>query len=83
MSQLKFEALEAKCRAEMLEAKATLETYFANAVGVGEHPDFLGEMRKQLDKYSDAEGRLNALYSIISVDDTELNNLEAQEDGEE
>ena len=83
MSQLKFEALEAKCRAEMLEAKATLETYFANSVGIGEHPEFLKEMEKLLEKYSNAEGRLEALYNVVTAaTETEGSELEIQEEGE-
>ena len=67
MSQLKLEALEAKFKAEMLEAKATLETYFINSVGVGEHADILKEMDAQLDKYSTAYGKLEALHDVVSA----------------
>jgi len=70
MSQLKFDALEAKCRAEMLAAKATLETYFSHAVGIGEHPDILGEMEKLLEAYSAAEGKLDALYKVVAANST-------------
>jgi hypothetical protein len=38
------DALEAKYKAQMLEAKATLSIYFNNSVGIGEHPQHLEEM---------------------------------------
>ena len=42
-------AAKAKYQAQIVEAVATLEIYFTNAVAIGEHPDLLAEVDKYLD----------------------------------
>ena len=54
-------AAKAKCQAQKLEAIATLEIYFTNAVAIGEHPDLLTEVDKYLEILEDAQGKINAL----------------------
>ena len=54
-------AAKAKYQAQKLEAIATLEIYFTNAVAIGEHPDLLAEVDKYLDMLEDAQGKINAL----------------------
>ena len=54
-------AAKAKYQAQIVEAVATLEIYFTNAVAIGEHPDLLAEVDKYLDMLEDAQGKLNAL----------------------
>ena len=56
-----YEALVAKCQAERIEALATLDVYMSNPVGIGEHPQFIEEMDKQLEKMSNAEEKLTTL----------------------
>jgi hypothetical protein len=58
------DALEAKYKAQMLEAKATLSIYFNNSVGIGEHPQHLEEMDKFLTQYTDAKDKLENLNEI-------------------
>ena len=70
MSTLKIEAIRARCEADMLEAKAVLEIYLMSSVGVGEHPQILEEIEKQLLKYNDAHGKLQALQDIVRVDES-------------
>ncbi len=53
-----YEALLAKCKAERLEALATLDVYMSNPVGIGEHPQIVEEAMKQLDKLATAEGKI-------------------------
>ena len=48
-------------QAQIVEAIATLEIYFTNAVAIGEHPDLLAEVDKYLDMLEDAQGKINAL----------------------
>ena len=67
MSSLKYEALIKRYEAEIAEAKAILEVYFSNAVGVGEHPQIIDEMNKQVEKLADAQGRLEILMALVSV----------------
>ena len=56
-----FKALSKKYEAQIAEAYATLIVYFDNSVGIGEHPQFIDEMDKQLDVMSTAEEKLTAL----------------------
>jgi hypothetical protein len=54
-------ALEAKYEAQVAEAHATIKIYLDNSVGIGEHPQHIEEVDKQLQKISDAEEKLSAL----------------------
>lgn len=56
-----FKALEMKYLAEAQEAYATLEIYFNNPTGIGEHPQIVEEMDKQVTKLTDAEDKITAL----------------------
>ena len=56
-----FKALQKKYEADIAAAYATLVVYFDNSVGIGEHPQFIDEMDKQLDIMSTAEEKLTAL----------------------
>ena len=56
-----FKALAKKYEAQIAESYATLIVYFDNSVGIGEHPQFIEEMDKQLDIISTAEEKLEAL----------------------
>ena len=56
-----FRALLKKYEAEIAHATATLMIYFDNPVGIGEHPQFIEEMDKQLEKISNAEEKLVTL----------------------
>jgi hypothetical protein len=56
-----FKALQKKYEADIAAAYATLVVYFDNSVGIGEHPQFIEEMDKQLDILSSAEEKLIAL----------------------
>ena len=56
-----FKALVKKYEAQIAEAFAVLIVYFDNSVGIGEHPQFIDEMDKQLDVISTAEEKLEAL----------------------
>ena len=67
MSSLKYDALVKKFEAEVAEAKAILEVYFTNAAGIGEHPQIIEEMDKQIDKLATAEGKLETLVKLVSI----------------
>jgi len=56
-----YKALEKKYEAQIAAAYATLIIYFDNSVGIGEHPQHLEEMDKQLDIMSTAEEKLITL----------------------
>ena len=61
-------AIVKKCEADRAVAIANLNTYLTNPVGVGEHPDIIGEMDKLLDAIATSDGKLEALKSLISSD---------------
>ena len=54
-------ALEAKYEAQVAEAHATIKIYLENSVGIGEQPQHIEEVDKQLQKIADAEEKLSAL----------------------
>ena len=59
-----FKALAKKYEAQIAEAYATLIVYFDNSVGIGEHPQHIDEVDKQLQKIAEAEEKLQALQSF-------------------
>jgi len=58
-------ALVSKYQAQKDEALATLEVYYNNAVGIGEHPQIVEEMSKMLEKLANAEDCLNVLNKYL------------------
>ena len=56
-----FKALSKRYEAQIAEAYATIIVYFDSSVGIGEHPQFINEMDKQLDIISTAEEKIQAL----------------------
>ena len=60
-NKLLYNALKSKNEAQKAEALATLDVYFTNAVGIGEHPQIVEEMAKQLESLANAEDCLESL----------------------
>ena len=56
-----LKALRKKYEAQAAEAEATLEVYFNNAAGIGEHPQIVEEMAKQLEILANAHDCLHVL----------------------
>ena len=54
-------ALEARYEAQISEAHAIIKIYLESSVGIGEHPQHIDEIDKQLQKIADAEEKLKAL----------------------
>jgi hypothetical protein len=59
-----LEALEKKYEAEIAAADATIHIYLENSVGIGEHPQHIDEIDKQLSKIVEAEEKQNALQAF-------------------
>ena len=55
------EALKCKYEAEISAAKATALVYFDKPVAIGEHPQFLDELDKLVEKIAAAEEKLEVL----------------------
>ena len=66
MNGLILDALYAKYHAQKSEAVAKLDVYLNNAVGIGEHPDIVDEIDKFIEKFSEAQGKLDALKMMLS-----------------
>jgi len=58
-----LDALEARYNAQISEADATIKIYLENSVGIGEHPQHIDEVDKQLQKIADAQEKLNELQA--------------------
>ena len=61
MKRAILDALEAQYQADIAHADATLKIYFESSVGIGEHPQHVDEIDKQLQIIADAEEKLNIL----------------------
>tara|TARA_R100001463_G_scaffold33961_1_gene74979 strand:- start:252 stop:461 length:210 start_codon:yes stop_codon:yes gene_type:complete len=56
-----YEALKAKYEAEIMEAKANIEIYLDNKVGVAEHPNVVESLDKLIEQLASAEDKLRTL----------------------
>ena len=56
-----LDALRAKYEAEIAEADATANIYLSNSVGIGEHPQHIEEVNKQIEKIANAKEKLDVL----------------------
>ena len=61
MKRAILNALEAKYEAQVAEAHATIKIYLENSVGIGEHPQHIEEVDKQLEKIAAAQEKLGVL----------------------
>ena len=66
-----LDALEARYEAQISEADATIKIYLENSVGIGEHPQHIDEIDKQLQRIADADEKLKALEDF-RLERTEL-----------
>ena len=56
-----LEALRARYEAEIAEADATANIYLENSVGIGEHPQHIEEVDKQINKIANAKEKIDVL----------------------
>ena len=54
-------ALRARYEAEIAEADATANIYLENSVGIGEHPQHIEEVNKQIEKIANAKEKIDVL----------------------
>ena len=64
MKRAILDALRARYEAQVAEAHATIKIYLENSVGIGEHPQHIEEVDKQLQRIADAEEKLEALETF-------------------
>ena len=56
-----LDALRARYEAEIVEADATANIFLDNSVGIGEHPQHIEEVNKQIEKIAAAKEKLDVL----------------------
>ena len=61
MKRAILDELRAKYEAEIAEADAISNIYLENSVGIGEHPQHLEEINKQIEKIANAKEKLEVL----------------------
>ena len=67
------EALKDKYRADYSTAHASLEIYMTNPVGIGEHPDIIEAVEKELDLIAQYDDQLEMMNKYFSDEvDTKL-----------
>ena len=64
MKQAILQALEDRYNAQISEADATIKIYLENSVGIGEHPQHIDEIDKQMQKLVDAQEKLKELQAF-------------------
>ena len=69
MRDMFVDALRKKYEADVSVAKATIEVYMNRAAGIGEHPQFVHEIDKQLEAIANAEEKLETLHKHYPTDD--------------
>ena len=67
-----LEALRLKYEAEIAEADATANIYLDNSVGIGEHPQHIEEVNKQIEKIANAKEKLEVLDEFEPERGTQL-----------
>ena len=56
-----LQALEDRYNAQISEADATIKIYLHTSVGIGEHPQHIDEVDKQVEKIANAEEKIKIL----------------------
>ena len=56
-----LKALEDRYNAQISEADATIKIYLESSVGIGEHPQHIDEVDKQIEKIANAQEKLKEL----------------------
>ena len=60
-----LDALEKKYESDISKADATIKVYLENPVGIGEHPQIVDEVDKQISSICKAKEKLEELKNFI------------------
>tara|TARA_R100000951_G_scaffold27512_1_gene23428 strand:+ start:2176 stop:2400 length:225 start_codon:yes stop_codon:yes gene_type:complete len=71
MSEVLLQALKKKLEGDVAVAKANIDVYSKNSVGIGEHPDIVQAIEDQVAIAAEAQDKLNMIDSILK-DELEL-----------
>ena len=72
MKRVLLEALRARYEAEIAEADATITIYLNNSVGIGEHPQHIDEINKQVEKIANAKEKMEVFDDFKPEEGTVL-----------
>jgi len=61
-----LDALVADAQGNIAKAKANIEVYLHNPVGIGEHPDVLAAIQEQLDIIAHEDERIEVIQNHFS-----------------
>ena len=61
-----LDALRADANGNIAKARANVEVYLENPVGIGEHPDVLAAIQDQLDIIAHEEERIEVIHNHFS-----------------
>jgi hypothetical protein len=67
LRELTIESLLEQSKGEISKAKANVEIYLHNPVGIGEHSDVLGSIQDQLDIIAKAQERIDVINKNFLV----------------
>ena len=67
LRELTITSLLEQAQGEISKAKANVEIYLHNPVGIGEHPDVLGSIQDQVDVIAKAEERIDVINKHFIV----------------
>tara|TARA_R100000808_G_C2155335_1_gene167542 strand:+ start:13996 stop:14232 length:237 start_codon:yes stop_codon:yes gene_type:complete len=68
MQKKLLDALASHYQAKLQKAEATLLVYLSNPSGIGEHPQVVDELVKQVDDIAHAKLALGTLGDMVQVD---------------
>ena len=71
MTDLIVNALLSEANAKEAKAIANLQVYLKNSVGVGEHPDVVGECKKLIDDIASARETRETIESLLPKQEVE------------
>jgi hypothetical protein len=60
-----LEALQKKYEAEVAMAEANINVYLKNPAGIGEHPEIVEAVDKQIEKLSTAQEKLDTVIKLL------------------
>jgi hypothetical protein len=65
MQLSRLKAVRLYYEAKAAEAEETIKVYLTNAVGIGEHPQIMEELRNQIESLTDAKDTIQTIDELI------------------
>ena len=62
-----LKALIARLEGEIAVAKANIDVYLTNSVGIGEHPDVVEAVESQVEKMAAAQEKIDTINNHFNV----------------